>query len=126
MTNLHPVASLTRLEYLSIIHMPHVDDLAPLTPLRNLRILRLATLPSWDSSARVTVVRSLRPLSQLPKLTHLELFGVRPASKSLQDLEKAPCLASVRVSKYPTAETTRFYSGTGVSDAFAPRPGVAD
>ena len=56
----------------------------------------------------------------------MELFGVRPASKSLQDLENAPGLASVRVSKYAKAETTRFYDVTGVSNAFAPSPEIAD
>jgi hypothetical protein len=74
----------------------------------------------------VTVVYSLRPLALLPNLTHLELFGVRPATKSLRDLEAAPGLSSVRVSKYPKAEITRFREVTGLSDAFAPRPDVSD
>lgn len=125
-SDLEPVASLAGLEYLRLLHLPHVNDLGPLQRVTNLRTLRLETLPSWDSAGKVTVVDSLRPLARLPKLAHLELFGVRPASESLHDLEGAPGLVSVRVSKYPMAETTRFYTATGVSDAFAPSPGVGD
>lgn len=124
--DLEPIALLDRLEYLSLLHLAGVSDLAPLVRLTRLHTVRLATLPSWDPSGKVTEVGSLRPLALLPKLTHLELFGVRPASKSLHDLEEAPRLASVRVSEYPKAEVTRFYDLTGMSDAFAPSPGVAD
>jgi hypothetical protein len=123
--DLAPLASLTWLEYQSILHLPDVTDLAPLAHLANLRTVRLATLPGWDSSGKTTEVDSLRPLAALPKLTHLELFGVRPASKSLRELEGAANLASVRVSKYPKAEVSRFHDVTGLSDAFAPSPGVA-
>jgi hypothetical protein len=65
-------------------------------------------------------------LAKLPHLAHPELFGVRPADKSLRDLEKAPSLVSVRVSKYPKPEVRRFYEATGCTDAFAPGPGVSD
>jgi hypothetical protein len=124
--DLEPIASLKSLEYLSLVHMPNICDLTPLEGLSHLRTMRLATLPSWDSRGRVTVVESLEPLALLPRLMHLELFGVRPPSKSLQDLEAALNLISVRVSKFPEAETKRFYRATGVSNAFAPSPGVAD
>lgn len=124
--DLEPVASLGDLQYLSLLHLPGVTDLAPLARLPHLRTVRLSTLPSWDSSGKVTEVASLAPLALLPELAHLELFGVRPASKSLQDLENAVSLTSVRVSKYPKAEVTRYRSVTGVSDAFAPSPGIAD
>lgn len=124
--DLEPLASLPRLEYLSLLHIPHVSELGPLERMTRLRTVRLATLPSWDSSGKCTVIISLRPLAQLPELAHIELFGVRPASKSLEDLEAAPGLVSVRVSKYPKAETKRFYDQTGVSNAFAPSPGVSD
>ncbi|WP_323791446.1 hypothetical protein [Nocardioides sp.] len=124
--DLEPVASLDDLEYLSLLHLPGVTDLAPLARLTNLRTLRLSTLPSWDSSGKVTEVDSLRPLVMLPKLTRLELFGVRPASRSLGDLEDSTSLVSVRVSKYPQAEVARFRDVTGLSDGFAPAPGVAD
>lgn len=124
--DLEPIASLESLEYLSLLHLPAVSDLAPLAQLTQLRTVRLATLPSWDSSGKVTEVDSLRPLAFLPKLSHLELFGVRAANRSLHDLEHAAGLLSVRVSKYPKQEVTRFYMATGVTDAFAPSPGVAD
>lgn len=101
---LDPVASLERLEYLSLLHLPAVTDLAPLRRLNRLRTLRLATLPSWDSSGKVTTVDSLAPLAALPNLAHLELFGVRAADNYLPDLEGAPSLVSVRVSKYPKPE----------------------
>ncbi len=58
--DLEPVASLKSLEYLSLVHMPHISDLTPLARLGHLHTLRLATLPSWDSSDKVTVVESLR------------------------------------------------------------------
>lgn len=103
-----------------------VNGTSPLAQLTRLRTVRLATLPSWDSSGKVTEVESLRPLVMLPELTHLELFGVRPESKSLSELEDAPGLTSVRVSRYPEAEVTRFRTVTGVADAYAPSPGVAD
>ena len=88
--DLEPIASLKALEYLSILHLPRVTDLTPLATLSRLRTLRMATLPGWDASGKVTEVDSLRPLALLPELTHLELFGVRPASGSLGDLEHAP------------------------------------
>jgi hypothetical protein len=124
--DLEPIASLNSLEYLSILHMPGVTDLAPLARLTRLRTVRLATMPSWDSPGKVTEVESLAPLALLPNLMHVELFGVRPASKSLQDLQSAAGLVSVRLSKYPKAEVARYYEATAVTDAFAPCPGVAD
>jgi hypothetical protein len=124
--DLSPLAHLEGLKYLRLLHMPRVNDLAPLINLRQLVTVRLETLPSWDSSGKVTVVDSLRPLAELPNLAHLELFGVRPATKSLRDLEVAPGLTSVRVSKYPKAEITRFREATGLSDGFAPPPDVCD
>ncbi len=124
--DLGPVASLERLEYLSLLHLPGVTDLAPLERLRHLRTLRLATLPSWDSSGKITTVQTLAPLANLPHLAHLELFGILPTGKSLHDLEDAPSLVSVRVSKYPKPEVRRFYEATGWSDDFAPGPEVVD
>lgn len=123
---LEPIASLGALEYLSLVHLPKVTDLGPLESLSSLRVLRLQTLPSWDSSGKVTEVSSLAPLAKLGDLRHLELFGVRPTSRSLAELEACPSLESVRVSKYPNAEVLRFRAATEVSDAFAPGPGVAD
>jgi hypothetical protein len=124
--DLEALATLSGLEYLRLLHLPHVNDLTPLARLTHLHTVRLETSPGWDSSGKVTVVASLHPLAQLPGLKHVELFGVRTASQSLQELESAPSLASVRVSKYPDDETRRFYSATGVADAHAPSPGVAD
>ena len=125
-TDLEPIASLVFLEYLSILHMPYVTDLGPLARLTNLRTVRLSTLPSWDSSGKVTEVDSLRPLASLPALKYLELFDVRPTSKSLHELESAPGLTSVRVSKYPKAEVIRFREVANVTDAYAPSPGIVD
>ncbi|MFD2078217.1 leucine-rich repeat domain-containing protein [Actinopolymorpha cephalotaxi] len=125
-SDVQALAALAGLEYLSLLHMPHVRDLAPLEGLRHLRTVRLATSPGWDSSGKVTVVDSLQPLANLPGLKHLELFGIQPASRSLQELESAPELVSLRASKYPAEEPRRFYMATGVTDAIAPSPGVAD
>jgi hypothetical protein len=124
--DLSPVTHLTRLRYLSIVHLPKVSDLAPLAHLESLTTVRLATLPSWDTSGRTTVVDSLEPLAALPNLQHLELFGVLPKDGLLRELEGSNSLRTVRVSKFPSDETTRFYRATGYSDAFAPQPGVED
>jgi hypothetical protein len=124
--DLEPIAALEQLEYLSVLHLPNVVDLSPLSRLRHLRTVRLAASPSWDSSGKVTTVESLEPLAKLAHLAHLELFGIRSVNRSLRELESAPSLVSVRVSKYPKQETARFYSHTGLSDAFAPGPDVGD
>lgn len=124
--DLEPIVGLEQLEYVSLLHLPNVTDLAPLSKVRRLRTVRLATLPSWDASGTVTIVKSLKPLAGLPHLAHIELFGVRPEVNSLRDLEVAPSLVSVRVSKFPTTETRRFYGTTGLGDDFAPGPGVSD
>lgn len=124
--DLDSVAKLSSLEHLSILHLPDVHDLRPLERLPHLHTLRLATLPSWDSSGKVTIVDSLKPLARIAGLKHLELFGVRPTTKSLEELEAAPALISVRVSKYPKPEVRRFYEATQLSDKFAPDPDVPD
>jgi len=124
--DLTPLSQLTGLEYLSLLHLPDVTDLTPLAALTSLVTVRLATLPSWDSSGRRTIVDSLAPLAALPTLRHVELFGVVPRDKSLTELEGSPSLLSVRVSKYDKRERERFYRATGLSDAFAPGPGVSD
>lgn len=122
--DLEPLVGLRKLEYLSIMHMPKVSDLAPLSKLQKLATLRLSTLPSWDSSGKQTMVRSLAPLAELPALTHLELFGVVPEDGSLDDLENCPSLETLRVNKYPKSAVDRFYQWTGLADSFAPAPSV--
>jgi hypothetical protein len=57
--DLGPIGILSRLEYLSIMHMPRVSELTPISQLLGLKTLRLSTLPSWDSSDKKTIVRSL-------------------------------------------------------------------
>lgn len=108
------------------MHFPRVSDLQPLSALRRLRTVRLSTLPSWDSSGRKTIVRSLEPLAELPELVHVEMFGVLPEDGMLQPLERCPALESVRVSRYRKSEVNRFYRGTHLLDSFAPSPGVRD
>jgi hypothetical protein len=98
---LEPIAALTRLEDLDIVHLPRVSDLSPLPSLTSLRRLSLATLPSWDASGKVTEVRSLAPLADLPLLADLSLFGVRTPDKSVDDLLRIRSLRTVRISKYP-------------------------
>jgi hypothetical protein len=110
------------LQYLCIIHLPNVSDLSPLVSLQNLESLSLETLPSWDSSGKRTVVNSLAPLCQLPRLKHLSLFGVVPPDMSLAPIERCASLVSGRFSKYPNREIKRFYSETELSDAHLPRP----
>lgn len=116
------VAKLRRLTYLRILHLPHVTDLSPLTALPSLESLALETLPSWDASGKVTVVESLAPIAALPGLRHLQLFGVRPADKSLKPLEQCGSLKTGRFSKFPKREVDRFHEATGVRNDFIPEP----
>src|SRR5207244_2398180 len=102
--SLECLTTLDRLRYLSIVHLPHIDDLARISRLKALTVLRLHTLPSWDTSGKTTSVASLTPLSDLPALRHLELFGVVPHDRSLAALQDCTWLHSVRVTKYPEAE----------------------
>ncbi|MGQ2913153.1 hypothetical protein [Aeromicrobium sp.] len=121
-----PPAHLRRLHYLSPVHLPNVTDLTLLGEPTELRTLRLATLPSWDSSGKVTTVDSLQPLAELPHLAQLELFGVRPESRSLGALESSRSLRTARVSTFPRREIERLREETGLGDAWAPRPPVAN
>jgi hypothetical protein len=104
---LNPLQGLTRLEWLSIFHLPRVTDLSPLSALTQLRHLELGTLPSWDSSGRVTIVQSLAPIAQLPNLETLHLFGVCPPDRRVDALIGISSLREVRISKYPRAESER-------------------
>jgi hypothetical protein len=124
--DLAPLRGLSRLEYLSIMHMPKVSALGPLSQLQRLRTIRLSTLPSWDSSGKKTTVRSLGPLAELPDLAHIELFGVLPEDGTLHALENCPSLETLRVSKYRKSEIDRFYRVTELLESFAPSPGVHD
>jgi hypothetical protein len=121
-----PLAHLRNLQYISVLDFGSVNDLTPLSELQDLRTLRLHSPPSWDSSGKVIEVPSLASIARLPRLQHLELFGVRPPDKSLADLEGASALQTVRVSKYPKAEVARYESTTGVHNPFAPSPPIPD
>jgi len=125
--DLGPVSALRHLEYLSLLDCRHVTDLSPLAEFPALRTLRLQSLPSWDSSGKVIEVDSLAPLARIPQLEHLELFGVCPQpERTLADLQPAPRLRTVRVSKYPNAEVARYRAATGTGDDFAPEPGISE
>ena len=113
---------LEKLRFLSVVHMPKICNIAPLAELTQLTSLSLSTLPSWDSSRKTTTIESLEPLSAIPALAHLELFGICPPDKSLVPLEKCKDLRTARISQYPRAETDRFYAGTKVGNRFNPEP----
>jgi hypothetical protein len=117
-----PLKRLKHLRYLTVVHAPKVHSLAPLAELEQLEVLSIATSPSWDASGRVLEVDSLEPLAKLPKLKHLELFGVCPHDRSLRDLERCPALQSLRVSQYSEAEVRRFRTETRIVDgSFNPK-----
>ena len=105
--SLAPLAGLVDLEELSIVHLPNVSNLGPLQGLTRLRRLDLMTNPSWDSSGKVTTVDSLRPLTALPVLEEVNLFGVVPADRRIDDLLECLALRRAKVSKYPPAEVER-------------------
>lgn len=119
------LSGLAQLRYLQILHLPRVHDLSPLAGLRSLEVLSLETLPSWDASGKVTTVDSLEPIARLPKLRHLQLFGVRSALKSLTELEGCPSLVSARISKIPKKEADRFRAKMNLSEAWNPQPDYA-
>ena len=97
-----PLRPLLKLEQLWVNHLPHVLSLNALSSLQSLRRLVLETLPSWDGS-KVTQVDSLAPLRELP-LEEINMFGVRPASKSVDDLLAIPTLKRARLSKFAASE----------------------
>lgn len=96
---------LTQLVQLRVQHMPKVRRLDGLADLKSLRRLILETLPSWDGS-KVTQVESLEPLRGLP-LEEVNMFGVRPVSKSVDDLLAIPTLRKARLSKFAAKEIKR-------------------
>ena len=110
---LEPLAALTNLETLRVLHLPNVSDLGPLRALKRLRRLSLETLPSWDTSGKVTEVASLAPLAELPLLESVELFGVVPASRSIDDLLRVPRLRHAKISKYAKGENERLAEALG-------------
>ena len=116
------LGSLRQLKYFSVVHLPKVSDLGPLASMKSLEVLSLSTLPSWDSSGKTTEVATLEPLASLPRLRHVELFGVVAADRSLAPIEGCPVLESLRVSKWPKPEIARFRRATRMSDDWAPRP----
>jgi hypothetical protein len=117
-----PLAGLTLLRYLRVLHFPRATDLEPLASLENLKTLSLASAPDWDTSGKVLSVASLRPLARLSKLEHVELFGVHPSADGLTPLLQLKRLRSARLSKFKKKEVADFYAASGVTDEFAPEP----
>jgi hypothetical protein len=116
------VGGLRYLSYLSILHLPKVHDLLPLASLDNLETLSLATLPSWDVSGKKQLVSSIEPLAQLPRLKHLELFGVVPRDHSLAVLESCQALRSARFSKFPKPKLPASFRQLGSPTVSTPSP----
>ena len=110
-----PLSMLTKLEKLSVLHLPNVNAVTHLAPLESLVSLELATLPSWDSSGKVTEVNSLSPLRLLPKLRRIALYGIVPRDRKVDDLIAIDSLREARLSKYPKSELQR------LEDALATR-----
>ena len=119
-SSLETLKRLKQLQWLSVLHLPEVRDLEPLGALRKLISLELATQPSWDSSGKRQVVKSLDPLAKLPRLAYLALLGVVPESKSLVSLEGCPSLVTARFSGYPATEVKRFYGASTLENAHVP------
>jgi hypothetical protein len=93
---------LRRLEQLRVQHLPQVTSLHALSNLESLKRLILETRPSWDGS-KVTEVDSLAPLRGL-SLEEVNMFGVRPASKTVDDLLAIGTLRRARLSKFAAKE----------------------
>jgi len=104
--SLDPLRTLNQLEHLSMVHLPAVNSLAPLSGLTGLRRLTLAALPAHDPAWTPVEVESLTPLGSLPALEEVNLFGVRPADRSLEVLWGIPTLRRLRLVDYPTNKRT--------------------
>jgi len=105
-SDLRPLQSLKHLEQLQITHLPNITSLAPLAGLVSLKRLILQTIPGWDSSGKVTEVETLAPLRGLP-LEEVNLFGVRPKSRAVDDLLGMHTLQRARLSKFAAKEIKR-------------------
>jgi len=120
-SSLEPLLGLSKLRHLELLHFPNAIDLSPLASLVKLEALSLACLPSWDSSGRKHKVLSLSPLSALPKLSSMELLGVVSLDQSLQALAENFSLKSARFSGYPAGAVEQFFQSVGAINAFLPR-----
>ncbi|WP_243405546.1 hypothetical protein [Solimicrobium silvestre] len=116
------LVTLSKLKYLSIIHLPKISSLDPLAKLLHLDSLSLSTSPAWDAQGKCTIIQSLAPLTEIEPLHHLELFGVCPENKLLSDLDKCKNLVTARFSQFQKGEGERFYKTTGVVNEFNPKP----
>jgi hypothetical protein len=125
-TSFDVLANLTKLQYLSVLHMPKVSNLRALAGLRNVESLSLSTSPAWDAAKRCTIVESLEPIVSMGEIKHLELFGVCPPDRSLAVLTQCKNLQSARFSHYSESEVEKFYREAGVSNVFNPKPSFDD
>jgi hypothetical protein len=114
------LVSLPRLEWLSVLHLPKVQDLEAIGKIKRLRFLELQTLPSWDASGKRTVVESLGPLTKLSKLEHISLIGVVPKDLSLAALQRCSRLKSAKFQGYSAQVVEQFFQTTGVQDEHMP------
>ena len=114
------LVELKNLKNLKIIHLPKISDLSPLSKLQNLISLSLSTLPSWDASNKVTTVTTLKPISKIINLKHLELFGVVNPSKSLTELLPCKKLKTATFSKYPKKEIELFFATKNIKETHNP------
>jgi hypothetical protein len=114
------LANLSQLKWLSVLHLPKVQDLEAISRITSLRFLELQTLPSWDSSRKRTLVQSLVPLSKLSNLEHISLLGVVSKDMSLVPLERCKRLKTARFHGYPSQEVERFFQKSGVANAHMP------
>jgi hypothetical protein len=114
------LANLSQLKWLSVLHLPKVQDLEAISRITSLRFLELQTLPSWDSSRKRTLVQSLVPLSKLSNLEHISLLGVVSKDMSLVPLEHCKRLKTARFHGYPTQEVERFFQTSGVANSHMP------
>ena len=116
------ISGLKKLRYLSVMHLPNVTSLSVIADLHCLESLSLSTLPSWDSSGKVTTISSLKPLATLPNLKNIELFGIRPESKSPMELVASTSIESVKLSKFTKKLAATYYSEAGVVAGRFPAP----
>lgn len=140
------IGQLTRLEFLSIWWLRSIRDLGPLANLTNLTSLHISgTISgvSLEPLARLTGLRklaiaanmstvanmghlkvpTLAPLARPAQLEYFELFGIRPADRTLEQLTKLQSLKKLDImNDFPVEETARLAGRPPNTEGFFREP----
>lgn len=121
--SLQVLASLKKLEWLSIRHLPRVRSLGPLAELTALKYLELRSTVDANQASPRTLVDSLLPLSRLPELVHLTLVEIGAFGEPLTVLERCRSLRSITVEGFPATDIRALLNMRPLRLAAMPEPG---